>query len=309
MKRNNVEKITDLIGDTPVVQLQRMTGPGEARILAKLESFNPGGSVKDRICLAMIEAAEREGKLQPGGTIVEPTSGNTGIGLAFVAAVKGYRAIFTMPETMSLERRNLLHAYGAEVVLTPGKEGMTGAIRKAEELDAAHPDYFMPQQFNNPVNPEIHRETTAREILAQVSGEIHAFVAGVGTGGTLTGVGEILKDRHPSVRVVAVEPKGSAILSGGEPGPHKLQGLGAGFVPEVMNREIVDQVFPVGDDEAVEAAREMARREGILCGISSGAVMVAARATARELGAGKTVVVILPDTGERYLSADLYGTE
>ncbi|NOY52036.1 MAG: cysteine synthase A [Deltaproteobacteria bacterium] len=309
MKRENVEKITDLIGNTPVVQLQRMTGPGEARILAKLESFNPGGSVKDRICLGMIEAAEREGKLKPGGTIVEPTSGNTGIGLAFVAAVKGYRAIFTMPETMSEERRTLLHAYGAEVVLTPGNEGMSGAIRKAEELDAAHPDYFMPQQFNNPANPEIHRMTTAQEILNQVGSGIDAFVAGVGTGGTLTGVGEILKHYHPSVRVVAVEPKTSAVLSGGEPGPHKIQGLGAGFVPEVMNMGIVDQVFPVGDEEAAEAAREMARREGILCGISSGAVMVAALEVARDLGVQKTVVVILPDTGERYLSTDLYTTE
>ncbi len=306
MRPKNVEKITDLIGNTPVVQLQRMTGPGEARILAKMESFNPGGSVKDRICLSMIEAAEREGKLQPGGTIVEPTSGNTGIGLAFVAAVKGYRAIFTMPETMSLERRKLLYAYGAEVVLTPGNEGMSGAIRKAEELDAAHPDYFMPQQFNNPANPEVHRKTTAQEILKQVGSEIDAFIAGVGTGGTLTGVAEILKHHYPEVRVVAVEPKTSAILSGGDPGPHKIQGLGAGFVPEVMNMEIVDQVFPVGDEEAAEAAREMARREGILCGISSGAVLVAARALARELGAGKTVVVILPDTGERYLSTDLY---
>lgn len=309
MRPEKVEKITDLIGNTPVVELQRMTGPEDARILAKIESFNPGGSVKDRICLSMVEAAEREGKLKPGGTIVEPTSGNTGIGLAFVAAVKGYRAIFTMPETMSLERRKLLHAYGAEVVLTPGNEGMSGAIRKAEELDAAHPDYFMPQQFNNPANPEIHRKTTAQEILKQAGAGIDVFVAGVGTGGTVTGVGEILKHHHPSVRVVAVEPKTSAVLSGGDAGPHKIQGIGAGFVPEVLNMEIVDQIFTVGDDEAAQAAREMTRREGILCGISSGAAMVAALQVARELGPGKTVVVILPDTGERYLSTDLYAEE
>jgi len=309
MRPESVERITDLIGNTPVVELQRVTGPEDARILAKIESFNPGGSVKDRICLSMIEAAEREGKLKPGGTIVEPTSGNTGIGLAFVAAVKGYRAIFTMPETMSLERRKLLHAYGAQVVLTPGNEGMSGAIRKAEELDAAHPDYFMPQQFNNPANPEIHRKTTAQEILQQVGSGIDAFVAGVGTGGTVTGVGEILKHQHPDIRIVAVEPKTSSVLSGGDPGPHKIQGIGAGFVPEVLNMEIVDQVFPVGDDEAAQAAREMTCQEGILCGISSGAAMVAALQVARELGSGKTVGVILPDTGERYLSTDLYTTE
>jgi cysteine synthase A len=306
MRPDNVDKITDLIGYTPVVRIRRMSGPEDAKILAKLESFNPGGSVKDRICLSMIEAAEREGKLKPGGTIIEPTSGNTGIGLAFVAAVKGYRAIFTMPETMSLERRNLLYAYGAELVLTPGGEGMTGAIRKAEEMEAANPDYFMPQQFNNPANPEIHRQTTAQEILKQVGSDIDAFVAGVGTGGTVTGVGEILKHYNENIRIVAVEPSGSAVLSGGDAGPHKIQGIGAGFVPEVLNMGIVDQVLPVSDEEASAMAQDLARQEGILCGISSGAAMVATKAVASELGKGKTVVALFPDTGERYLSTDLY---
>jgi cysteine synthase A len=306
MSNDHVEWITALIGNTPVVRIKRLTGPGDALIWAKLESFNPGGSVKDRICLSMIEAAEREGKLKPAGTIVEPTSGNTGIGLAFVAAVKGYRAIFTMPETRSLERRTLLSAYGAEVVLTPGQEGMSGAIRKAEELVADRAEYFMPQQFKNPANPEIHRRTTAQEILKQVGTGIHAFVAGVGTGGTLTGVGEVLKEKVPGVRIVAVEPKDSPVLSGGKPGPHKIQGIGAGFVPEVLNREIIDQIVTVSDEESEQAARNLARKEGILCGISSGAAFTAALKVAGELGAGKTVVVVLPDTGERYLSTHLY---
>ncbi len=306
MRPDCVERITDLIGYTPVVRIQRMTTSDDAVIWAKLESFNPGGSVKDRICLSMVEAAEREGKLKPGGTIIEPTSGNTGIGLALVAAVKGYRVIFTMPDTMSLERRNLLYAYGAELVLTPGEEGMNGAIRKAEELVSRNPDYFMPQQFLNPANPEVHRKTTAQEILNQIGPEIHAFVAGVGTGGTVTGVGEILKYKIPDVRVVAVEPEASAVLSGGEPGPHKIQGIGAGFIPEVLNREIIDEVIRIGDQTAADTARDLVRMEGILCGISSGAAMAASLQVARELGPGKNVAVLFPDTGERYLSTELY---
>ena len=306
MEARYARDVTELIGGTPLVRIRRLTGAGDAEILAKLEASNPGGSVKDRICLAMIEAAERDGRLAPGGTIVEPTSGNTGIGLALVAAVKGYRAIFTMPDTMSRERRRLLAAYGAELVLTPGAEGMAGAIRKAEELLEANPDYFMPQQFENPANPEVHRRTTAREILAQVPGEIHALVAGVGTGGTVTGVGQVLKERFPGILVVAVEPAESPVLSGGEPGPHKIQGIGAGFVPEVLDRGVLDRVVTVTAPQAAAAARELARAEGILCGISSGAALHAARGVAAELGAGRTVVVILPDTGERYLSTDLF---
>jgi cysteine synthase A len=257
----------------------------------------------------MIEDAEADGRLKPGGTIIEPTSGNTGIGLAFVAAVKGYRAIFTMPETMSLERRSMLAAYGAEVVLTPGNKGMSGAIGRAEELAGENPDYFMPQQFRNPANPEVHRRTTAREILDQVGDGIDAFVAGVGTGGTVTGVGEVLKERFPEVQIIAVEPQESPVLSGGKPGPHKIQGIGAGFVPEVLNMEIIDRVVKVGAAKAAEAARALARKEGILCGISSGAAFFAALEVARELGRGKRVVVLLPDTGERYLSTDLFTQE
>lgn len=306
MAEDRVERITSLIGNTPVVRIRRLAGPEDAVIWAKLESFNPGGSVKDRICLSMIEAAEQQGKLQPGGTIVEPTSGNTGIGLAFVAAVKGYRAIFTMPDTMSLERRTLLSAYGAEVVLTPGSEGMSGAIANAEALVAENPEYFMPQQFKNPANPDVHRRTTAPEILRQVGTSIHAFVAGVGTGGTLTGVGEVLKETIPDIRIVAVEPKDSPVLSGGKPGPHKIQGIGAGFVPEVLNTRIIDQIVTVGNEEAQDTARDLALQEGILCGISSGAAFAAALKVARELGPDTTVVVVLPDTGERYLSTDLY---
>ncbi len=309
MSADRVEWISDLIGNTPMVQIQRMTGSDDATILAKLESFNPGGSVKDRICLSMIEAAERSGDLKPGGTIVEPTSGNTGIGLALVAAVKGYRTIFTMPETMTLERRNILEAYGAELVLTPGPGGMKGAISKAEELAEKNQDYFMPQQFNNPANPEVHRKTTAQEVLKQTNSNIDAFVSGVGTGGTVTGVGEILKLNNPEVKIVAVEPKDSPVLSGGKPGPHKIQGIGAGFVPDVLNMEVVDQVIQVDTADAAKTARELARKEGILCGISSGAALFAALEVAKELGAGKTVVVVLPDTGERYLSTDLFKTE
>jgi cysteine synthase A len=308
MRPDCVEWITDLIGYSPAVRIQRMTNKEDATIWAKLESFNPGGSVKDRICLSMIEAAERDGALQPGGTIIEPTSGNTGIGLAFVAAVKGYKTIFVMPETMSQERRKILYAYGAQLVLTPGAEGMSGAIRKAEELAAKRPDYFMPQQFKNPANPEIHRQTTAREILSQVGTEIDAFVAGVGTGGTVTGVGEILKAKIPHVKVVAVEPSASPVLSGGKAGPHKIQGIGAGFVPDVLNMDVVDEVVQVTDADAMATARRLARCEGILSGISCGAAMFAALKVAADLGREKSVVAVLPDTGERYLSTDLFNT-
>jgi len=306
MGNDRAEWVTELIGNTPVVRIQRLAGPEDATIWAKLESFNPGGSVKDRICLSMIEAAEQDGKLKPGGTIVEPTSGNTGIGLALVAAVKGYRAIFTMPETMSLERRTLLQAFGAELVLTPGGEGMSGAISKAEQLVEENPVYFMPQQFKNEANPEIHRRTTAQEILNQVGDKVHAFVAGVGTGGTVTGVGEVLKRELPDVKIIAVEPKESPVLSGGKPGPHKIQGIGAGFVPDVINMEVVDQIVQVNKGEAECMALGLVRKEGILCGISSGAAFFAALQVAKELGPGKNVVVILPDTGERYLSTDLF---
>ncbi len=308
MRPDRVEWITDLIGYSPVVRMQRMADAEHATIWAKLESFNPGGSVKDRICLAMIEAAERDGKLKPGGTIVEPTSGNTGIGLALVAAVKGYRSIFTMPETMTPERRKLLTAYGAEVVLTPGEAGMSGAVQKAEELAEQNPDYFMPQQFKNFANPEIHRRTTAQEILSQVGEKIDAFVSGVGTGGTVTGVGEVLKERFPGVRIIAVEPEASPVLSGGKPGPHKIQGIGAGFVPDVLDMGVVDQVMQVSNEDAAAVARRITRCEGILCGISSGAAMYAALETARGMGPDQVVVVVLPDTGERYLSTEMFGT-
>ncbi len=301
-----VENVLDLIGSTPVVKLRKLPGEEDATIWAKLESFNPGGSVKDRICLAMIEAAEKEGQIRPGWTIVEPTSGNTGIGLAMVCAVKGYRLILTMPETMSLERRNLLAAYGAHLELTPGSEGMRGAIKKAEELVQKNKDYFMPQQFKNKANPQIHRQTTAQEILEQVKGRIDAFVAGVGTGGTITGVGEILKKKLAKVKIVAVEPARSPVLSGGNPGPHKIQGIGAGFVPDVLNTSVIDQIIRVEDEEAIETARLLAQKEGLLVGISAGAAAFAALQVARELGRGKTVVVIFPDTGERYLSTGLF---
>jgi len=301
------EDVLQLIGNTPVVRLRRLPQPGSATVWAKLEGFNPGGSVKDRIALSMVEAAERDGRLQPGGTIVEPTSGNTGIGLAMVAAARGYRLILTMPETMSVERRALLKAYGAELVLTPGAEGMAGAVARAEALVRENPAYFMPQQFKNPANPQVHRETTAREILAQVPGKVDAFVAGVGTGGTITGVGEVLKARWPDVRIVAVEPADSPVLSGGKPGPHKIQGIGAGFIPDVLRVDLLDEVIPVTYEAARETARRLAREEGILVGISSGAAAWAALQVAARLGEGKTVVVVLPDTGERYLSTELFG--
>lgn len=303
------ESILQWIGNTPVVRLRRVPAPGSATVWAKLEGFNPGGSVKDRIALSMVEAAEQAGRLRPGGTIVEPTSGNTGIGLAMVAAARGYRLILTMPDTMSVERRVLLRAYGAEIVLTPGAEGMSGAVARAEALVRENPDYFMPQQFKNPANPQVHRETTAQEILRQVPGKVDAFVAGVGTGGTITGVGEVLKARWPDVRIVAVEPADSPVLSGGKPGPHKIQGIGAGFVPDVLRVDLLDEVIPVTYEAARETARRLAREEGILVGISSGAAAWAALRVAARLGEGKTVVVILPDTGERYLSTELFGHE
>jgi len=300
----------DLIGSTPVARLNRMPqleGVG-AEVWAKLENLNPGGSVKDRICRAMVEAAERDGVLTRGGTIIEPTSGNTGIGLALVAAVKGYRLVLTMPDTMSEERRSLLVAYGARLVLTPDTKGMHGAVRRAEELLAEHPDWYMPQQFTNPANPEAHRQTTAREILAQLS-QIDAFVAGVGTGGTITGVGEVLRAERPHVRIYAVEPSSSPVLSGGEPGYHDIQGIGAGFVPEILNTGIYDEVLQVADGDAVAHARALARYEGLLVGISSGANCAAAIGIARKLGRGAVVLTVFCDTGERYLSTELFRAE
>jgi len=298
----------DLISATPVVRLNRVVPDGCGEVWAKLESFNPGGSVKDRICLGMIEAAEQDGRLKPGATIVEPTSGNTGIGLALLCAVKGYHLLLTMPDTMSEERRSLLNAYGAQMILTPDTRGMHGAIRKAEEILAEHPDYFMPQQFANPANPEVHRRTTAPELLEQFD-RIDAFVSGVGTGGTITGVGEVLKARMPRVRVVAVEPASSPVLSGGEPGYHKIQGIGAGFVPEILNTGIYDEVIAVSDTEATECTRRLAKEEGILVGISAGAACVAAVGVAHRLGPGTITVVMFPDTGERYLTTDLFHAE
>lgn len=302
-----VNNITELIGNTPMVKLNHMVRDGWADVYAKIESFNPGGSVKDRISLSMIEAAERVGVLKSGGTIVEPTSGNTGIGLALVCAVKKYRLILTMPESMSLERRSLLAAYGAELVLTPAQDGMNGAINKAEELKAQNPDYFMPQQFKNPANPDAHRRTTALEIIEAMNGRsIDAFVAGVGTGGTITGTGEVLKERFPDIKVFAVEPEGSPVLSGGRPGPHKIQGIGAGFVPDVLNRNVFDEIIKVSDEDAYTASKRLAKEEGLLCGVSSGAAAFAALKVAERLGKGKNVVVIFPDTGERYFSMDKY---
>ena len=294
--------VLELIGDTPLVQLQRIPRPGSARILGKLESLNPGGSVKDRIALAMIEAAERSGRLKPGDTIVEPTSGNTGIGLAMVAAVKGYRLILTMPEDMSTERRRLVGRYGAEVILTPAIEGMSGAVYAAETLVAQNPGYFMPQQFVNSANPEVHRLTTAQEILKATDGQIDAFVAGVGTGGTITGVGEVLKREVPGVQVVAVEPARSPVLQGGRARPHGIQGIGASFVPGVLNMEVIDEIIAVEDEDAYRMASRLAREEGLLVGISAGANVFASTVVAERLQAGKVVVTILPDTGERYLS-------
>lgn len=298
--------ITELIGRTPLVRLNRLSPPGGATIYGKVEFFNPGGSVKDRICLNMINEAERLGTLKPGGTIVEPTSGNTGIGLALVAAVRGYKLILVMPESMSMERASLLSSYGAQLVLTPAWEGMKGSIREAESLIAQNPSYFMPDQFSNPANPAMHKKTTALEILESLDGKIDAFVAAVGTGGTITGCGELFKERNPAVKVIAVEPAGSPVLSGGDPGPHKIQGIGAGFIPKVLNRAILDRVMTVTDDEAYQTAKQLSKKEGLLVGISAGANVFAAQKVAQELGPGKNVVTILCDTGERYISIEKY---
>ncbi len=301
------QDVTQLIGNTPLVRLNRITEGAEATVLAKLEYDNPARSVKDRIALAMIEAGERSGQITPETLIVEPTSGNTGIGLAMVCAQRGYRLVVTMPESVSRERRKLLRAFGAELVLTPAEGGMAGAIAEAERIVAEHPNAFMPQQFRNPANPEVHRRTTAEEIWRDTNGQVDIFVAGVGTGGTITGVGEVLKARKPSVHVVAVEPADSPVLSGGEKGPHPIQGIGAGFVPQVLNTAIYDEVIPVSGDDAFATARRMAREEGLLVGISSGAAVWAALQVAhRAENAGKTVVVIVPSWGERYLSTALY---
>ena len=306
---NRAGSITELIGRTPLVRLNRISDESGAEVLGKLESFNPGGSVKDRIGLAMIEAAERDGRIAPGRTtIIEPTSGNTGIALAMVAAARGYDMVLTMPDTMSIERRTILKAFGARLVLTPGADGMRGAVARALELAAEGDDAFVPQQFENPANPEVHRLTTAEEIWADTGGEVDAFVAGVGTGGTLTGVGEMLKERRPGALVVAVEPADSAVLSGGAPGPHKIQGIGAGFVPKVLDTEVYDEIVKVSADDAFATARDLARQEGVLVGISAGANVWAAGQVARrpELQ-GKVVVTVLCDTGERYLSTPLFG--
>jgi cysteine synthase len=298
------DTVLDLVGGTPMVRLNRVVPSGSADVLGKLESMNPAGSVKDRIALNMIETAEREGRLKPGDTIVEPTSGNTGIGLAMVAAVKGYRLIVTMPEDMSLARRDLLARYGAEVMLTPAIEGMTGAVFAAQELLTSHPNYFMPQQFENPANPEIHRKTTAPEILEATDGRFDALVLGVGTGGTITGVGEVVRERVPRLLIVAVEPTRSPVLQGGRAGVHAIQGIGASFVPNILNREIYDEILAVGDDDAIEMSRRLCREEGLLVGISAGANVVASLRVAKRLGEGKRVVTVLPDTGERYLTME-----
>jgi cysteine synthase len=294
--------VLELIGRTPLVRLNRLPKPGGAQVAAKLESVNPGGSVKDRIALSMIEDAERRGVLRPGATIVEPTSGNTGIGLAMAAAVKGYRLILTMPDDMSVERQRLLARYGAEIHLTPAIEGMTGAVYAAQEMVRERPDCFMPQQFQNPANPEVHRRTTALEILDAVDGRLDLFVAGVGTGGTLTGVGEVLKDKVPRVQIVAVEPAGSPVLSGGKARPHAIQGIGASFVPGVLNPSVIDRIIQVRDEDAIAWSRRLVREEGLLVGISAGAAAFAACRLAAELAPDRLVVTVLPDTGERYLS-------
>lgn len=299
------ENVLSLIGNTPIVKIRHLVPEDSASVWAKLEGFNPGGSVKDRIALSMIETAEKNGILKKGSTIIEPTSGNTGIGLALVSAVKGYRLILTMPESMSLERRQLLKAFGAELILTPASEGMLGAVNKAEEIFKQNPDYFMPQQFENKANPEIHRKTTAIEIIRDL-GVPDAFVAGVGTGGTITGVGEVLREKNPNIWIAAVEPAASPVLSGGNPGKHKIAGIGAGFYPGVLNTAIYNEVIPVTDEDAAQTTRQLALKEGILAGISSGAAMWAAIKIAKKLGKSKKVVVIFPDRGDRYLSTGLF---
>lgn len=298
--------VAELVGNTPIVKLNHATGENDGTVYVKLEYFNPGSSVKDRLALALVETAEKDGTLKPGGTIIEPTSGNTGIGLAMIAAAKGYKAILVMPETMSLERRSLLRAYGAELVLTPGPDGMKGAIAKAEELSTEH-GYFLPQQFKNAANAEIHRLTTGPEIVEAFDGlKLDAFVAGVGTGGTITGAGQVLKEKFPNIEIIAVEPKDSPVLSGGNPGPHKIQGIGAGFVPDVLDTTVYTSIFPVENETSFEFARKVAREEGILAGISSGAAIYAAIETAKRLGKGSNVLAIIPSNGERYLSTPLY---
>ncbi|MFE4132176.1 cysteine synthase A [Peribacillus sp. YIM B13482] len=301
--------VIDLIGRTPIVKLNKLQNENSADIYLKLEYFNPGSSVKDRIALAMIEAAEKNGNLKPGDTIIEPTSGNTGIGLAMVAAAKGYKSILVMPETMSLERRNLLRAYGAELVLTPGPEGMKGAIAKATEL-SKEKGYFIPQQFENEANPEVHRNTTGPEIVEAFGDEgLDAFVAGIGTGGTITGAGEVLREKYPDIKIYAVEPADSPVLSGGTPGPHKIQGIGAGFVPSILNTDLYDEIIQVNTEESFDYARRAAKEEGILGGISSGGAIAAAIKVAEKLGKGKKVLAIIPSNGERYLSTPLYNFE
>ena len=306
------QSLTELIGRTPLLELRNSEKAEnlQAKLIVKLEYFNPGGSVKDRIALAMIEAAEQSGQLKPGALIIEPTSGNTGVGLAWVASVKGYQLILTMPETMSIERQNLLKALGAKLILTPGSEGMKGAIRKANELKEANPGAFIPQQFENPANPEAHLRTTAEEIWQDTDGQVDIFVAGVGTGGTLSGTATGLKRHKPTVKAVAVEPESSHVLSGGQPGPHKIQGIGAGFEPKNFRRDVVDEILPVADNDAIRTSRLLAHKEGLLVGISSGASLYAAIQVAkRPENAGKTIVALLPDTGERYLSTVLYAFE
>lgn len=305
MKKIN-DSLLDLVGKTPLVRINRLNDT-ENEIIAKVESFNPGGSVKDRIALAMIEDAEKKGLINEGTTIIEPTSGNTGIGLSMVAAVKGYKVILTMPDTMSVERQSLLKAYGAEIVLTPGSEGMKGAINKVEELKQKYPNNFVPQQFENESNPEMHRKTTALEILNDTDGDVDIFIAGVGTGGTVTGIGEVLKQNNPEVKIIAVEPENSPVLSGGSPGPHKIQGIGAGFVPNVLNTDVIDEVVKVKDEDAYAMMKELVKNEGMLVGISAAAAMYTTLEVAkRKENKGKKIVVLLPDTGERYLSLRIF---
>ena len=301
-----LQGITEGIGDTPLVRLNRLSPPNGATIYGKAEFYNPGGSVKDRICLNMIDEAEKQGLLKAGSTIVEPTSGNTGIGLALVSAVRGYKLILVMPEGMSLERASLLSSYGAQLVLTPARDGMRGSIKEAESILEQNPEYFMPNQFSNPANPAMHRKTTALEIWDALEGKVDAFVAAVGTGGTITGCGEVFKEKNANIKIVAVEPAGSPVLSGGEAGPHKIQGIGAGFVPKVLNTSILDQIMTVTDEEAYQTTKQLAKKEGLLVGISAGANVFAAQKIAESLGPGKNVVTILCDTGERYLSIEKY---